>query len=175
MVAQAGEQLDLVRQLDQIVIGAVAECLGLGFRLLLGGEHDDWNITGGVVGAIELDQHQSIDIRHDQILQNDCGLNLGCQAQGVGSFDAAVQFKIIDTGKHAPERLVDDLLVIHEKDSVGRQNACLAGRLEISHCLAPPSTDRRQQFGCGRFPWPGRGRHRRPESGHRGDLPCLAP
>ena len=70
VIADTGDQLQLVGQLDQVIIGADGEGLGLDDRLLLRREHDQGNFAGLRIGAEELDQRQPVDLGHHQVLED---------------------------------------------------------------------------------------------------------
>ncbi len=65
VIANAGNQFDLVRQLDQIVIGAHGKGLAFDLRVLIGGKDNDGCISCSWVGAELADQRQTVYARHD--------------------------------------------------------------------------------------------------------------
>ena len=71
VVADPGDQFELVGQLDEVVVGPDGERLGLDGRLLLAGQHDQRHLARRLVGPEELHQRQAVDLRHDEVLQDD--------------------------------------------------------------------------------------------------------
>ena len=91
MVADAGNQFDPVGKLDQVIVGPQGEGLGLDHRLFLARQDDQRDLPRPWVGPQEFDQLQTIDVRHDQVLENDRGLDGVGRRQSLGRVLAKVQ------------------------------------------------------------------------------------
>ena len=77
-VSTVRSHLERIRELDHVVIGAQRESLRLDLGLFFGREHDHRNVAGGLLLAELFHQRQAIDVRHDQVLQDDGGRKLDC-------------------------------------------------------------------------------------------------
>ena len=63
MIPDAGNELDFVGQLDQVIVGAQGEGLALDLGVFVGGKDDDGDVLGARVGAVLADQGQAVDAR----------------------------------------------------------------------------------------------------------------
>ncbi len=115
VVANARDQFQLVRELDQIVVGASGEGLHLGRGVLLRGEDDER--CGGrrwiaAEGAHHLD---AIHARHDQVLEDDGGVEgIGFRKRH-GRVRAKAVLQAGNIQQHAPDGLADDALIVDQE------------------------------------------------------------
>ena len=71
MMANARGEFDRIGQLDEIVVGPQREGFRLHSALLSWREHDDGNFLRRRVRPVESQHGEAIDLRHNQILQDD--------------------------------------------------------------------------------------------------------
>jgi len=102
MVAQARNQFDFVRQLDKIIIRTDGERLPLDRRIFVRGKDDDGRITGARIRAELSHERQTIDTRHDEVLQNDRGLDLVRDLDGFARIRTIMQVDVRLIGERAP-------------------------------------------------------------------------
>ena len=115
VVADAGDELDLVGQLDEVVVRAGSEGLGLDGRLLLRGEDDDGRLLRAGIGAELADEGQPVNARHDQVLKDDGGLDLVRQTHRLRGVDAVVEVDVRLVGETAPDGLGHHDLIVHQQ------------------------------------------------------------
>ena len=147
VVADAGDQLNRVGQLDQIIAGSETEGARFNLRLLLRGEHDNGNLPRGGVGAVGLQQREPVHSGHDQILQDYRRAELFGRGKGLQRILAEMEGDVRLGREHLLNGVPDERLVIHEEDA--RRGAARRAR------------------GRRRAGWR-RGRHRRGHWGIRG-------
>ena len=116
VITNAGDQLDLVGQFDQVVIGAHREGLAFDLRIFVRRKHDDRCIASRGVGAELANQSQAIDARHHQILENDRRLNLIGDGNGFAGVSAIMEIDIALVGQSAPDGFADHGLIVHQQN-----------------------------------------------------------
>ena len=119
MVANPSNQFDPVGKLDEVIVGPQGERLGLDHWLFLARQDDQRYLARPGVGTQELDQLQTIDIRHDQVLEDDRGLHGVGHGQSPDRVLAKVQDNITLRIQHAPDGLADDGLVVDQQNRHG--------------------------------------------------------
>ena len=112
MVADAGEQFELVWQFDQVVVGTEGERFGFDFGLLFGGQHDQRDVAGGGIRAKEPYQHQAIDVRHHQILQDHRRRKLVGDVQSRRRIATVAKDDVLFRGQQTAHSLPDDGLIV---------------------------------------------------------------
>ena len=115
VVADAGDEFDLVGQLDEVVVRAGGEGLGLDSRLFLGGKDDDGRLLRAGVGAELPDKGQPVNARHDQVLKDDGGLDLVRQPHRLRGVDAVVEVDVRLIGEAAPDGFGHHDLIVHQQ------------------------------------------------------------
>src|SRR5690348_10318790 len=96
MIADAGDKLYLVRQFDQIIIGARCECLTLDERILFGRQHDNRSFGSYWVRPEQLQKVKAVDRRHHEVLEYNRGLDLN---RRVNSIDRILTVMKVDIGQ----------------------------------------------------------------------------
>jgi hypothetical protein len=76
VVTDARDQLDAVGELDQIIIGPGTERLALRRGIILDGEDEDGDVLRQRIIAQTPHQREAVQLRHDQVQQNDRGPQL---------------------------------------------------------------------------------------------------
>ncbi len=116
VVSDPGQQLEPVGELDDVIVGPQREGLGLDRRLLLGGEYDHRRLAGRLVGPDHLHQGQPVDLGHDQVLEDDRGLDPVCLVEGLGGVAAVVEDDVRLAGEHPAHGLADHRLIVDQQD-----------------------------------------------------------
>ena len=158
VVLQAGDELEAIGGLHQVVIGPKAKRLGLGSGLF-GARHDD---EGGLasrgVGAEELHQRQPIDVGHDEVLQDNRGIQLVGDVERLKGVGAVVQADLGMVAQHLSHQFGDNGLIIDQQD----HGVATAGyrQTHLSPCHSPLSRA---------------GGHQNTTPGKSGAIPTLTP
>ena len=112
MVADAGDQFELVWQLDQVVVGAEGERFGFDFGLLFGTQDNQGDVAGRGVGPKEPHQQQAIDVRHHQILQDHRRRKLVGDVQSRRRIATVAKDDVLFRGQQTAHSLPDDGLIV---------------------------------------------------------------
>ena len=116
VIANPGDQLDLVGQLHQVIIGAEGKGLAFDLGVLVRGEDDDGGVFGGRVGAELLDQREAVHAGHHQVLENHRGLDLVGDGEGLAGVGAVMEINVGLVGQGAADGFADHGLVVHQQD-----------------------------------------------------------
>ena len=116
VIANPGDQFDLVGQLNQIVIGAEGKSMAFDLGVLVRREDDDGSVFGSRVGAELLDQREAVHAGHHQILQNHRGLDLVRDREGFAGVGAVMKINVGLIGQSAPDRFANHGLVVNDQD-----------------------------------------------------------
>jgi len=120
VVTDAGDDLELVGELDHVVVGAELEGLVFGLGFLAGGEDDHGHVARGGVGAEEFDELEAVNLGHDEVLEDDCRLDFAGHLHGLGGVGAEMEFDFGLVGEHAADGFADHGLVVHHEDGDGK-------------------------------------------------------
>ena len=136
MVADARDQFDGIRQLDQVIVGAGGKGGALGRGVILGGQDDDGNIPGARIGAVFSHQGQAIHPGHHQVLEDHRGPDLDSLGDGLVRVGTEVEIDVLLFGQAAPHRLAYQRLIVDQQHHRGilieRQNRSIAWIVHIS-------------------------------------------
>ena len=116
VIANPGDQLDLVGQLHQVIIGAEGKGMAFDLRIFVRGEDDDGNVFRGRVGAELVDQREAVHAGHHQVLQNHRGLDLVRNREGFAGVGAVMKINVRLIRQGAADRFTDHGLVVHEQN-----------------------------------------------------------
>ena len=119
MVTDSGDEFDLVGQLHKVVVGAPGKCLRLGCRIFFAGKHDQRYLACGLRGPEKPCQRQPVNPGHNQILQNEGGMDFPGHINGLSGILAIFQSDIRFSRQHAPDRFRHNFLVIHQEHGDG--------------------------------------------------------
>ncbi len=120
MVADAGDQFDRVRQLDQVIVGAEPEGVALHHGVLSAGQHHDGDAGGRGIGAKLAHQVQAADIGHDEVLQDDGRPEVASDGQRLLGIGAVVELGVGLRQQDAPDRLADHGLIVDQQHPNGQ-------------------------------------------------------
>ncbi len=144
VIANPGDQLDLIRQLHQVIIGAEGKGLAFDLRILVRREDDDGSVPRGRVGPELVDQRQAVHAGHDQVLQDHRGLDLVGDREGLAGIGAVMKINVRLIGQRPADGFADHGLVIHEQHHhvvLGRMRRALLVQVQsvvgrfVSHAL----------------------------------------
>ncbi|MNZ29740.1 hypothetical protein D3C78_469940 [compost metagenome] len=116
MVTNACHQLDGIRQLDQVIVGARCKGRALDQRVFLGRQDDDRNVPGCRVVTVLAHQRQTIEAGHDQVLQDHRRLDphrLGHRLVRVGT---EVEVDVLFMSQTTAHRFTDHGLIVDQQD-----------------------------------------------------------
>ncbi len=116
MVPDAGNKLDFVRKLDQVIVGAQRKGLTLHLGIFVRGEDDYRNIFGPGVGAILTDKRQAINAGHDEVLEDNSGLELTCNGESFAGIRTVMKIYVPLMDQSAPDRLTHHRLIVDKQD-----------------------------------------------------------
>jgi hypothetical protein len=116
VMVQSSLQLDGIGKLHEIVARTAGERLRLGGGFLPGAQHHHRHVGEGLVGAVGLEQIETVRVGHHEILQDDRRPNTSCRLERGGTLEADVKDDAVVVGKHPPHRLADHRLVVDEQD-----------------------------------------------------------
>ena len=119
VVADARHQLDVVRQLDQVVVGPGGEGRALDQRVFLGGQDDDRDVLRCRVVAVLAHQGQAVQARHHQVLEDHRGLDADRLGNGLVWIGAEAEVDVFLIRQPTPNRLADHGLVIDQQHHGG--------------------------------------------------------
>ncbi len=121
VISNAGHEFEGVGKLDDVVVRATPESLGLRGPLLAGTQDDDRNLRG--VRCLPIGRHEiePVHLGHHQILQDHRGIEF---ARGLDRLRGILAVRVGDAllrGEDASHRLADHRLVVDEQhaDSTG--------------------------------------------------------
>ena len=120
VVADAGDQFDLIRQFHQVIIRAEGEGLAFDLRIFVGGEDDDGCFARAGVGAELTQQCQAVHAGHHQVLQDHRGLDLVRDGEGFAGIGAVMEIDVGVIGQRPADGFADHRLVVHEQDDLTR-------------------------------------------------------
>ncbi len=115
VMADPRDQLDGVRELDDVVVGAKGEGLGLRLRFLLARQHDHRHVLRGRVRPQEPEQREPVEVGHHEVEQQDRRTHLGRTLERGRGLAAVVEIDVGLAGEHATHRLADHRLVVDEQ------------------------------------------------------------
>jgi hypothetical protein len=116
VIANPGDQLDLIGQLYQVIIGAEGKGLAFDLRILVRREDDDGSVFGGRVGAELFDQRQAVHAGHHQVLQNHRGLDLVRNREGLTGVGAVMKINVGLIRQRPADGFAHHCLVVHEQN-----------------------------------------------------------
>ena len=152
VVAHARDQLELVRQLHEVIVRAREEGVALARRLVLRREHDDGNVLRLRRGAVTLHQRQAARARHDQVLENHRRLDLDGDADRRGGIRAVVKVHRRFGREDAAHRFGDQRLVVHQQHHgpFGGRAACgiVGSERRFAHGKMELKCGVRDSIGC---------------------------
>ena len=119
VVADARDELDRMRELDEVVARAARERVGLDRGVLLAGEHDDRDLAQRLVRAVLRQQVEAVDRGHLDVLQDHGGAELERDGDRLRRILHAAVLAGALRGDHAAHRLADDGLVVDQQHAVG--------------------------------------------------------
>lgn len=119
MVADAGDELNFVRQFHQVVVGAVGKTFGLDSGLFLRRENDQRDFSGVFIFPKFLDQRHAVNLRHNKVLEDDGGAHAFRLCQRFGWIGAVVVFDVAFREEHSPDGFSDHRLVVDQQNPNG--------------------------------------------------------
>ncbi len=135
VMADAGGELDRIRQFDEVVVRSEHESFRLHLGLLLGGENDGWNFSGRGIRPIKTQHRQAIDLGHDEVLKNDRRTKFRGGFHRFRRIGAVSEIDIRFRCKHSADGFANHGLVVHEKHADAarllRSNTFCGGSLRL--------------------------------------------
>ena len=116
VVHDARNQLNLVRQLDDVVVCSGAECRALHFGTVFGRHHNNGNVFREKVAAIPANEAQPVDTRHHQVLQDHRRPNTLGNRDSLLWIGAIVERNVGFVRERASDSLADHRLIVHQQD-----------------------------------------------------------
>ena len=138
VVLHARDQLDLVGQLDEVVARPELEREGLAARVLLGGDHDHRDPAQDLVLPVAPEQLKAVDLRHQQVLQDDGGAEPPGLGERLPRILAVMEHQVREVGERRADGGSDQRLVIDQQD-LGRMAEGRARRHRVP--LGEPAPD----------------------------------
>ncbi len=116
VVADPSQEFEPVGQLDDVVVRPQTERLGLDLGFFLGRQDDHRDLARRFVLAKHPDQGQTVDVGHDQVLEDHRRLDLAGACERPRSVLAVMKRDVGFAQEHPADRLTDDRLVVDEQD-----------------------------------------------------------
>ena len=114
MVLETGNQLDLVRQLDDIIVRSRRESLALHHWIVIARQNNYGNVFRLSVAPIPTNQVQPIDARHNEILQNNGGADALSDCDSLRGIGAVVKRDLALLRQSPANRLANYGLVVYQ-------------------------------------------------------------
>ena len=115
VVADTRHQFDGVRQLDQVIVGPGGKRRALDQWVFLGRQDDDRNVLGRRVVAVLAHQGQTVQARHDQVLENDRRLDAHGLKHRLVRVGTEVEVDVVLIGQTTPHRFADHCLIVDQQ------------------------------------------------------------
>jgi hypothetical protein len=117
MLTNARDQFGFGRELDQVAAGARGERSSPRGGVVVGRQHDDRSPDGRRIGTKRTDQGQPVDLRHDQVLEDERRGDLIGQGDRVDGKQTAVQIDVAFRLEQHAEGRAGERLVVNEENN----------------------------------------------------------
>jgi hypothetical protein len=117
MILNPCDQLDGIREFNQVIVCAEPEGFTLGLRIFFRRQHDDGDGLGRFVCPVAVQQRQAVHGGHDEVLEDYCWLEARGDVNRLGGIAAEVQNNFRVVGQRPAHCLTDNDLIVDEQDS----------------------------------------------------------